>query len=80
MGVLAAIFTLSLFQPGIQKLEDGFFNPFGRIGAREILFQLVPGQGDVVPLRLLLLHHNGKHGILVQFSGLTEFAKALRLG
>lgn len=79
MGILAAIFTLSLFQPGIQKLEDGFFNPFGGIGPREILFQLVPGKGDVVPLRLLLLHHNGEHGVLVQFSGLAEFAKALCL-
>ena len=80
MGILAIIFSLSFSQPNIQQLEDGLLDPFRRIGTREILFQLLAGQGDVIPLRLLLLHHNRKHGVLVQLSCLAEFAQALGLG
>ena len=35
---------------------------------------------NVGPLRFLLLRHDLKHGVLIQFPGLTEFFHALGLG
>ena len=57
-----AIFTLALPHPGIQQLEDGLLDFFGRIGTWEILAQLFAREGDIILHGLFLFHHNGKHG------------------
>ena len=72
MGILAIIFSLSFSQPNIQQLEDGFFDSLWGVGAWEILAKLLAGQGNVIPFRLFLLHHNLEHGIFVQFPALAH--------
>ena len=38
------------------------------IGTREVFAELFTGEGDVVFLRFLLLHHDVQHGIVVELS------------
>ena len=80
MELSSAVITLTLAHPRIQQLEDGFFDSLRGVGAWEILAKLLAGQGNVIPFRLFLLHHNGKHGVLIQFSALAQFSHALCLG
>ena len=76
----SAVITLAFAHPGVQQLEDGFFDSLWGVGSWEILAKLLAGQGNVIPFRLFLLHHNLEHGIFVQFPVLGELANTLRLG
>ena len=80
MELSSAVITLTLAHPCVQQLEDGFFNSLRGVGAWEILAKLLAGQGDVIPFRLFLLHHNLEHRIFVQFPALAQLANTLRLG
>ena len=80
MELSSAVITLALAHPGIQQLEDGLLDFFGRVGTGEILAQLFAGEDNIIPHGLFLLHHNGKHGVLIQFSALAQFFHPLRLG
>ena len=81
MGILLPdLLTLALALPCVQQLENGRFDLHGGIGAREVFAELFTGQRDVGPFRFLLLRHDLKHGVLIQFPGLTEFFHALGLG
>ena len=67
MELSSAVITLTLAHPGIQQLEDGFFDSLWGVGAWEILAKLLAGQGNVIPFRLFLLHALNKfqHGRVV---------------
>ena len=80
MELSSAVITLALAHPGIQQLEDRFFDSLRGVGAWEILAKLLAGQGNVIPFRLFLLHHNLEHRILVQFPTLAQLTNTLRLG
>ena len=80
MELSSAVITLTLAHPGIQQLEDGFFDSLWGVGAWEILAKLLAGQGNVIPFRLFLLHHNLEHRILVEFPTLAQLTNTLRLG
>ena len=76
----SAVITLRLAHPCVQQLEDGFFDSLRGVGSWEILAKLLAGQGNVIPFRLFLLHHNLEHRIFVEFPVLGELANTLRLG
>ena len=80
MELSSAVITLTLAHPRIQQLEDGFFDSLWGVGAWEILAKLFAGEGNVIPFRLFLLHHNLEHRILVEFPTLAQLANTLRLG
>ena len=80
MELSSAVITLALAHPGIQQLEDGFFDSLWGVGSWEILAKLLAGQGNVIPFRLFLLHHNLEHRILVKFPALAQLTNTLRLG
>ena len=80
MKLSSAVITLALAHPGIQQLEDGFFDSLRGIGTGKVFSKLLAGQGNVIPLRLFLLHHNLEHRILVEFPTLAQLANTLRLG
>ena len=76
----SAVITLALAHPGIQQLEDGFFDSLRGIGTGKVFSKLLAGQGNVIPFRLFLLHHNLEHGIFVECPTLAQLANTLRLG
>ena len=80
MELSSAVITLTLAHPGIQQLEDGFFDSLWGVRSLEILAKLLAGQGNVIPFRFFLLHHNFEHRIFVEFPALGELANTLRLG
>ena len=80
MELSSAVVTLTLAHPGIQQLEDRFFDSLWGVGSWELLAKLLAGQGNVIPFRLFLLHHNLEHRIFVQFPALAQLANTLRLG
>ena len=80
MELSSAVITLTLAHPGIQQLVDRFFDSLRGVGAWEILAKLLAGQGNVIPFRLFLLHHNLEHGIFVELPTLAQLANTLRLG
>ena len=80
MELSSAVITLTLAHPGVQQLEDGFFDSLWGVRSWEILPKFFAGQGNVIPFRLFLLHHNLEHGIFVQFPALAQLANSLRLG
>jgi len=80
MELSSAVIPLALAHPGIQQFEDGFFNFLGGVGSWEILAKFLAGQGNVIPFRLFLLHHNLEHGILVELPALAQLTNTLRLG
>ena len=75
-----AIGVKELIELPQQQLEDRFFDSLRGVGAWEILAKLLAGQGNVIPFRLFLLHHNLEHRILVQFPTLAQLTNTLRLG
>ena len=80
MELSSAVITLTLAHPGIQQLEDGFFDSLRGIGTGKVFTKFLAGQGNVIPFRLFLLHHNLEHRILVEFPTLAQLANTLRLG
>ena len=80
MELSSAVIPLALAHPGVQQLEDGFFDSLRGIRAWEILAKLLAGQGNVIPFRLFLLHHNLEHGILVELPALAQLTNTLCLG
>ena len=80
MELSSAVITLALAHPSIQQLEDGFFDSLWGVGSWEILAKFLAGQGNVIPFRLFLLHHNLEHGIFVELPVLGELANTLSLG
>ena len=80
MELSSAVITLALAHPCVQQLEDGFFDSLWGVGSGEILAKLLAGQGNVIPFRLFLLHHNLEHRIFVEFPALAELANTLCLG
>lgn len=71
MELSSAVIPLTLAHPGIQQFEDGFFYSLWGVGAWEILAKLLAGQGDVIPFRLFLLHHNLEHSMGMRYTSPT---------
>ena len=47
-SVLPTFVVLALAYPGIQQLEDGLLDFFGRVGTGEILAQLFAGENNII--------------------------------
>ena len=58
MELSSAVIALALAHPGIQQLEDRFLDSLRGVGTGKVFPKLLAGQGNVIPFRLFLLHHN----------------------
>ena len=60
--------SLLLTHPAFKQLEDGFFHPLRRVGAREVFADFLHRESQIPIPRLFLLQHDTEDGIIIELA------------
>lgn len=77
---LSTVISVSLFLPCFQQLKNNSFHLHWGIGSRKVFSEFLAREGNVIPHRFFLFHHNIQHCILVQYAVMTQPLHSLCLG